>query len=103
MDGSHRQAIVTYDIKWPNGLTLDLVQDRIYWVDAKLNIISSSNYDGQERRVILFSMEALKHPFSISTFEDWLYWTDWEQHTIHRANKHNGKNLSNITPLYMVS
>ncbi|XP_065200337.1 very low-density lipoprotein receptor-like isoform X2 [Planococcus citri] len=102
MDGSHRQAIITYDVKWPNGLTLDLVQERIYWVDAKLNIISSSNYDGQERRVILYSLTALKHPFSISTFEDWLYWTDWDKHTIYKANKHNGKNLSNITPLHMM-
>lgn len=32
MDGSHRQAIVTYDVKWPNGITLDLVRRRIYWV-----------------------------------------------------------------------
>ncbi len=102
MDGSHRQAIVTYDVKWANGLTLDLVQSRIYWVDAKLNIISSCNYDGLERRVILYSSVALKHPFSISTFEDWMYWTDWERHTIYKANKFNGKNLSHITPLHMV-
>lgn len=32
MDGTHRQTIVSYDVKWPNGLTLDLVQKRVYWV-----------------------------------------------------------------------
>lgn len=32
MDGSHRQTIVSYDVKWPNGLTLDLVRKRVYWV-----------------------------------------------------------------------
>lgn len=103
MDGSHRQAIVTYDVKWPNGLTLDLTQSRIYWVDAKLNIISSCKYDGSDRKLILHSSVALRHPFSISTFEDWVYWTDWERHTIYKANKFNGKNLINITPLHMVS
>lgn len=40
MDGTHRQTIVSYDVKWPNGLTLDIVQKRIYWVkliaDTKL-------------------------------------------------------------------
>lgn len=32
MDGTHRQTIVSFDVKWPNGLTLDLVQKRVYWV-----------------------------------------------------------------------
>lgn len=32
MDGSHRQAIISYNVKWPNGLTLDLVKERVYWV-----------------------------------------------------------------------
>jgi hypothetical protein len=33
MDGTHRQTIVSYDVKWPNGLTLDIVQKRVYWVN----------------------------------------------------------------------
>lgn len=103
MDGTHRKIIVTYDVKWPNGLTLDLVQSRIYWVDAKLNIISSCDYDGMDRRLVLHSSVVLKHPFSISTFEDWIYWTDWERHTIYKANKFTGKNFQNIIPLHMVS
>lgn len=32
MDGTHRQVIVNYEVKWPNGLTLDLVRKRVYWV-----------------------------------------------------------------------
>lgn len=32
MDGSHRQTIVSYDVKWPNGISLDLVKKRVYWV-----------------------------------------------------------------------
>lgn len=32
MDGTHRQTIVSYDVKWPNGITLDLVRRRVYWV-----------------------------------------------------------------------
>lgn len=32
MDGTHRETIVSYDVKWPNGLTLDLVRKRVYWV-----------------------------------------------------------------------
>ncbi|XP_049880461.1 very low-density lipoprotein receptor isoform X5 [Pectinophora gossypiella] len=97
MDGSHRQTIVSYDVKWPNGLTLDLVRKRVYWVDAKLNTISSCNYDGSARRVILYSTDVLRHPFSITTFEDWVYWTDWDKTAVYRANKFNGKDVEAIT------
>ncbi|XP_013194688.2 very low-density lipoprotein receptor isoform X1 [Amyelois transitella] len=97
MDGSHRQTIVAYDVKWPNGLTLDLVRKRVYWVDAKMNTISSCNYDGSSRRVILYSTDVLRHPFSITTFEDWVYWTDWDKTAVYRANKFNGKDVEAIT------
>jgi sugar lactone lactonase YvrE len=103
MDGSHRQTIVSYEVKWPNGLTLDLVKKRVYWVDAKLNVISSCNYDGSERRVILYSPDALQHPFSITTFEDWVYWTDWDKQAVYRANKFNGRDITPITATHMVS
>lgn len=102
MDGSHRQAIVTYEVKWPNGLTLDLVKKRIYWVDARLNSISSCNYNGGERRLVLFSTEYLKHPFSITTFEDWLYWTDWDKSAVYKANKFTGADVQAVTATEMV-
>ncbi|KAG8239911.1 hypothetical protein J437_LFUL014957, partial [Ladona fulva] len=103
MDGTHRKVIVSFDVKWPNGLTLDLVARKIYWVDAKLNTLSSANYDGSGRKVILYSPDALKHPFSVTTFEDWVYWTDWNKQTIFRADKYNGKDLSMVTAAHMVS
>ncbi|XP_037924736.1 very low-density lipoprotein receptor-like isoform X2 [Hermetia illucens] len=102
MDGTHRQAIVTYDVKWPNGLTLDLVLKRVYWVDAKLNTISSCNYDGSQRRLVLYSIDALRHPFSITTFEDYVYWTDWDKQTVYKANKFNGEDLEPVTALHML-
>ncbi|XP_054277887.1 very low-density lipoprotein receptor-like isoform X3 [Macrosteles quadrilineatus] len=102
LDGSHRQTIVSYDIKWPNGLTLDLVRRRVYWVDAKLNMISSCDYDGAARRQVLRSPEFLHHPFSISVFEDHVYWTDWDKQAIFRANKFNGSRVNAITALHML-
>ncbi|XP_034485348.1 low-density lipoprotein receptor-like isoform X9 [Drosophila innubila] len=102
MDGSHRTTIINYDIKWPNGITLDLVLKRIYWVDGKLNVISSANYDGSQRRQILYSTEYLRHPFSISTFEDYIYWSDWEKQTIFKANKFTGEGVEPITAVHML-
>ncbi|XP_035733175.1 very low-density lipoprotein receptor-like isoform X8 [Vespa mandarinia] len=97
MDGSHRSVIVGHDIKWPNGLTLDLIGKRLYWVDAKLNFIASCNYDGSGRRTVLYSTEMLRHPFSITTFEDYVYWTDWDKETIFKANKFTGKDVELVT------
>ncbi|XP_029042846.1 low-density lipoprotein receptor-like isoform X4 [Osmia bicornis bicornis] len=99
MDGSHRMVIVDNDVKWPNGLTLDLIGKKVYWVDAKLNIIGSCNYDGSGRRTVLYSTEVLRHPFSITTFEDYVYWTDWDKETIFKANKFTGKSVVSVTSL----
>ena len=35
MDGSHREAIITEEIFWPNGIALDVEEQKIYWCDAK--------------------------------------------------------------------
>lgn len=102
MDGTHREAIASFDVKWPNGLTLDLVSKRLYWVDAKLHTISSCNFDGSQRRLVMFSATWLPHPFSISIFEDSLYWSDWTQKAIIKANKFNGSNITTVTALHMV-
>ncbi|XP_017846627.2 low-density lipoprotein receptor isoform X3 [Drosophila busckii] len=102
MDGSHRTTIINYDVKWPNGITLDLVRKRIYWVDGKLSVISSANYDGSKRRQILYSTEYLRHPFSITTFEDYIYWTDWDKQTVFKANKFTGEGVEPITATHML-
>ncbi|XP_062714840.1 low-density lipoprotein receptor isoform X4 [Aedes albopictus] len=102
MDGTHRQVIVTYEVKWPNGITLDLVRKRVYWVDAKLNTISSCDYDGSQRTVVLYSADFLRHPFSITTFEDYVYWTDWDKEAVFKANKFNGKDIEPVTAMHML-
>ena len=50
MDGSHRSTIISESVRWPNGITLDLVMERIYWIDAKLNLIGSADLDGANSR-----------------------------------------------------
>lgn len=71
-------------------------------MDAKLQVISSCNYDGSGRKVVLYSAEFLRHPFSITTFEDSVYWTDWDKAAVFRANKFTGENVTAITTPRMV-
>ena len=97
MDGSHREVILMESVQWPNGLTIDLVLEKLYWVDAKLNTIGSANLDGSHARIILYSTAFLKHPFSISVFEDLMFWTEWDSHSIYQANKFTGANITAVT------
>ncbi len=49
MDGTNRSAIVEDKITWPNGLTLDFINDRIYWADAREDYIAFASLDGTNR------------------------------------------------------
>lgn len=42
------------------------------------------------------TQETLSHPFSISLFENHVYWTDWRTNSVMRANKWNGSDVTAI-------
>ena len=81
MSGDYREIVMKVGVDnegaWPNGLTLDYVLRRIYWVDARLDSIHTIKYDGSDFRTILQDHEALSHPFAITIFNNELFWTDW--------------------------
>lgn len=54
MDGNleTREKLVKTGIVWPNGLTLDLAQRKMYWIDAKLKRVEVADLHGNNRRVI---------------------------------------------------
>lgn len=84
-------------IRWPNGLALDILEKRIYWADAKTKQISTSDYWGQNLRVILHSNLHIRHPFSLAMFEERLYWTDWDQEGVLSVNKFHGKDVKQVS------
>lgn len=49
MDGNNRSVIIQDKITWPNGLTLDFINDRIYWADAREDYIEFASLDGSNR------------------------------------------------------
>lgn len=54
MDGdiNTRKILVDKNVYWPNGMTLDLIQRKLYWIDAKLKRVEAINFDGSNRMVI---------------------------------------------------
>jgi len=95
MDGSQRQILVKDNILWPNGISLDLVHETLYWVDAKLHTINSVHIFSGKTRQILHSPHFLHHPYSVAVFEDLVYWTDWGlgSTSIYKADKFNGNDV----------
>lgn len=83
MDGdpSTREVIVSENIFWPNGLTVDYESELIYWADGRLSFIAVMDYHGRSRRTIIG--HGLEYPFAITFFENRLYWTDWKTWCIH--------------------
>ncbi|XP_054429301.1 low-density lipoprotein receptor-related protein 8 isoform X9 [Pteronotus mesoamericanus] len=94
LNGVDRQTLVSDNIEWPNGITLDLLNQRLYWVDSKLHQLSSIDFRGGNRKMLISSPDFLSHPFGIAVFEDKVFWTDLENEAIFSANRLNGLEIS---------
>ncbi|XP_076134762.1 low-density lipoprotein receptor-related protein 8 [Alosa pseudoharengus] len=94
MNGVDRQVLVSERIEWPNGITLDLSSRRLYWLDSKLHLISSVDFNGSNRRVLISSTSP--HPSALTVFEDRVYWTDVEDEAIYSANRHTGHDVATL-------
>ena len=85
--------VSSYGGAWPNGITLDYMVRRIYWIDARSDSVHTTFYDGSDHREIVRGHKYLSHPFSLTLFGSHIYWTDWRTNSVIRANKWNGTNI----------
>ncbi|KAG9475315.1 low-density lipoprotein receptor-related protein 5 [Eleutherodactylus coqui] len=92
MDGTNIITLVD-KLGRANDLTIDYTDQRLYWTDLDTNMIQSSNMLGRDREIIA---DDLPHPFGLTQYSDYIYWTDWNLHSIERADKANGKNRTLI-------
>lgn len=77
-------------VEWPNGITIDHIAERIYWVDAREDYIGSSDFDGKRFKKIIHSDERVSHPFAVAVYKGDMYWDDWKQLMIFIADKDHG-------------
>jgi low density lipoprotein-related protein 2 len=87
MDGTNRTAIVTTKLFWPNGLTIDLIKERLYFADAHLDYIESCDYFGQKRVQILANDLLMHHPHGLAFFENNLFWVDRGHKQLAKMNR----------------
>jgi len=96
LDGGNRQTIVQGDLKWPNGLVIDQALLRLFWTDAGLDKIETSDLMGRGRRVFLRDPH-VNHPYSLAILNNRLFWSNWEKKAgIHSVDKETGKDVETI-------
>jgi sugar lactone lactonase YvrE len=62
MDGSKREAFVTVDVHWPNGLSIDYGGKWLYWCDAYYDRIEriGTNKKGRQVRLKLLLIDLIR-------------------------------------------
>lgn len=53
--------------------------------------------DGSDKGHVLVDAMEIKRPFSITVFEDFLYWTDWHTNSIRSVHKITGRNAKTLS------
>ncbi len=99
MDGTERRAIITSKLYWPNGLTLDLPRQRLYFADAHLDFIESCDYNGNNRKQILANTLSMHQPHSLSFFEENLFWVDRGHRALMRTSRFTALNVTVMSGL----
>ncbi|XP_054719384.1 sortilin-related receptor-like [Uloborus diversus] len=80
-------------VTWPNGVSVDFSDDRIFWTDAKMDYVASSGLAGEDLKYVVQGPKSSPHPFAVVAYKDWIYFDDWNKKAILMANKHDGSGM----------
>ncbi len=56
-------------------------------------MIECADLNGQYRRILVTSVP---HPYGMTVAGNFLYWTDWQTRSVHRADKDTGLELTTV-------
>ena len=82
LDGTNRIVLVNESLQWPNGVAIDYQRRRLYWVDAGTDKIEYYDLVRKTRH----ASEGSPHAFGVSILGDMIYWTDWQDRSLHKLN-----------------
>ncbi|KAM3721677.1 Low-density lipoprotein receptor-related protein [Dirofilaria immitis] len=110
MDGTQRRTLIDTHTHQVSGVVVDIAAKRVYWVDPKVDRVESIDYNGNDRRIVVQGMNNVPHPFGLTIFDQYLYWTDWTRLGIMRVEKFGSstdiiwtKKENNVFPMGIVA
>ncbi|KAG9353470.1 hypothetical protein JZ751_018069 [Albula glossodonta] len=87
MDGSNRNVFLTSKtVLWPNGLSLDIPQGILYWVDAYYDRIEMVYLNNTERKTVYEGQE-LNHAFGLCHYKHFLFWNEYRSGSIYKLDQ----------------
>lgn len=78
LDGSNQSTLVSHKINYPYGLTVDLPNEHVYWVDTYMDSIERVDYEGHSRWSLRKSVDSypiIKSLYSVAIFERTIFVT----------------------------
>ncbi|XP_011296947.1 low-density lipoprotein receptor-related protein 4 isoform X1 [Fopius arisanus] len=101
LDGTNKKAIITSNLYYPNGLSIDYEKRKLYWADSVKDRIEMSDLNGNYRIQLVPRAE---RPYGLSQYGEFIYWAGWDQTMVKRADKTTGNSWINIrTSLHGIS
>ncbi|KAF2366491.1 Sortilin N-terminal [Trinorchestia longiramus] len=95
LDGTDVRVLFGQNIVgWPNGITIDFQDDRIFFVDAKLDFVASADFNGQNMHKLVKDAE---RPFAVGVHKSLVYWDDTVRQQVLRADKQHGWGVTPIS------
>lgn len=92
LDGYNEMVLVTNKLVYPFGITVDIPNERVYWIDRHKNYIDSIDYNGKLKKSLMKSETLYLSDLSFSilaNFERSLYILD--EDTIISIDKKNNE------------
>ncbi len=83
-DGSERTILTDKNIKYPKVLTIDLVLEKVIWIDRDLNTFSSIDFDGNNF-LTFGTFKSGLYNFFIDIFDDYIFWTEYYKNSIFKT------------------
>lgn len=93
-DGSRRSTLLSVNLGRPGQLTIDILEETLYWADSRLQRIESYDLSYGKRRLLVDG--DMGDPKGIAVLGEYLYWIDRKYMVLERISKVTGKGRTNI-------
>ncbi|XP_052441741.1 nidogen-2 [Carassius gibelio] len=77
--GSEPEAIISQGLVQPEGIAVDTVHRKLFWVDSGKDRIETSGLDGGSRQVLIDSDLVNPRAIVVDAQRGTLYWSDWNR------------------------